>query len=170
MGTLDIQERKVKEKLLGLDHLRAFAISFVFLYHYIGFESPNWVSKVGWFGWSGVDLFFVLSGYLITSQLLVEIKKNGNLSLKTFFIKRFFRILPVYWFTVFIYFMIPAFREKEQLLPLWRFLTFTQNYNLDKEIYGTFSHAWSLCVEEHFYLFLPIVLLALVYFKIIKRG
>ena len=57
-------------KLHGLDHLRALAITAVFLYHYsIMFPHPPRLEAVGKFGWTGVDLFFVLSGYLIASQL-----------------------------------------------------------------------------------------------------
>ena len=112
-------------------------------------------------GWTGVDLFFVLSGFLISSQLFAQIKKGTGISLKTFFIKRFFRILPIYFFIVGVYFLFPYFREKEALPPLWKFLTFTQNFGLEIKHFGTFSHAWSLCVEEHFYLLLPLILIFL---------
>ena len=53
-----------------------------------------------------------------------------------------------------IYIFIPAFHERETLAPLWKMFTFTQNYGQDIRRYGTFSHAWSLCVEEQFYLLL----------------
>lgn len=149
-------------KLYGLDHLRALAILLVFGFHYqLQFSHPSWT---GWFmkiGWTGVDLFFVLSGFLISSQLFAQIKKGSGISLKTFFIKRFFRILPIYFFIVGVYFLFPYFREKEALPPLWKFLTFTQNFGLEIKNFGTFSHAWSLCVEEHFYLLLPLILIFL---------
>jgi len=149
-------------KLYGLDHLRALAILLVFGFHYqLQFSHPSWT---GWFmkiGWTGVDLFFVLSGFLISSQLFAQIKKGSGISLKTFFIKRVFRILPIYFFIVGIYFLFPYFREKEALPPLWKFLTFTQNFGLEIKHFGTFSHAWSLCVEEHFYLLLPLILIFL---------
>ncbi|WP_410493111.1 acyltransferase family protein [Chryseobacterium sp. P1-3] len=57
-----------------------------------------------------------------------------------------------------MYFTFPFFRERESLPPLWKFITFTQNYGLDVIHKGTFSHAWSLCIEEQFYLFLPMLL------------
>jgi peptidoglycan/LPS O-acetylase OafA/YrhL len=136
----------------GLDHLRALAIAMVFLFHYRLFAHPAWVDAVGDFGWTGVDLFFVLSGYLIAAQLFV------HPPLRDFFIKRALRILPAYFVVVAIYFLVPSFHERESLPPLWRFLTFTQNFGLDLETSGTFSHAWSLCVEEQFYLALPIML------------
>ncbi|WP_332369862.1 acyltransferase [Spirosoma telluris] len=80
------------------------------------------------------------------------------MSFGDFFLKRFFRIIPAYLVTVGLYFEVPSFREKEALPSLWKFLSFTQNFGLDLKHYGTFSHAWSLCVEEHFYLLLPVTL------------
>ncbi|HCN51699.1 MAG TPA: acyltransferase [Chryseobacterium sp.] len=147
------------ERLYGLDHLRAAAIILVLMYHYRAFEHPLWIDSVGRFGWTGVDLFFVLSGFLISGQLFKEMDAKGSLRLKTFYIKRFFRIIPPYLFTLFLYFAIPLFREREALSPLWKFLTFTQNYGLNVIDRGTFSHAWSLCIEEQFYLILPVLLL-----------
>lgn len=147
------------DKLHGLDHLRALAIALVLLYHYRAFKHPEWIDIVGQFGWTGVDLFFVLSGFLISGQLFREIEKKGRISLKTFFTKRFFRIIPPYVFTLFLYFCIPFFREREALSSFWKFITLTQNYGLDVINRGTFSHAWSLCIEEQFYFFLPLLLL-----------
>lgn len=153
----------MQKKLYGLDHLRAFAICFVFLYHYQIpiFGHPEWLTGIAKFGWTGVDLFFVLSGFLISSQLFFNIKNGVKISFKDFFLKRFFRILPLFWFVTALYFLVPPFREREALPPLWKLLTFTQNFGLNIQDYGTFSHAWSLCVEEHFYLLLPLVLLFL---------
>lgn len=148
-------------KLYGLDHLRAFAITFVLLFHYQFFGAPQWVHMIAKFGWTGVDLFFVLSGYLISSHLFAEQAATNTISLKTFFIKRSFRILTVYWVVLAVYFLVPAYREWGHLSPLWRFITFTQNFGLNLRQHSTFSHAWSLCVEEQFYLVLPIVLLIL---------
>lgn len=153
-----VQENS-SDKLYGLDHLRALAIILVLLYHYRAFKHPEWIDTVGQFGWTGVDLFFVLSGFLISGQLFREIEKKGRISLKIFFTKRFFRIIPPYIFTVFLYFCIPFFREREALSSFWKFITFTQNYGLDVINRGTFSHAWSLCIEEQFYFFLPLLLL-----------
>ncbi len=150
-------------KLNGLDHLRATAITFVFFFHYfiISKGEPAWLPGVAKFGWTGVDLFFVLSGFLIASQLFAQMKTGQLLSYKEFFLKRVFRIIPAYLVTVGLYFAFPVFREREALPPLWRFLTFTQNFGLNLKDFGTFSHAWSLCVEEHFYLFLPLILILL---------
>lgn len=71
------------------------------------------------------------------------------------------RVMPAYLFVLALYFVFPSFREQPNISPLWRFLTFTQNFGLKIHERGAFSHAWSLCVEEHFYLLLPIVLFAL---------
>ena len=153
---------KANSKLYGLDHLRALAILLVLIFHYqLWFPHPAWTSWFMRLGWTGVDLFFVLSGFLISSQLFSQIKKGNQISIKEFYIKRFFRIIPIYFFVVAIYFLFPFFREKEALPPLWKFLTFTQNFGTDTSKFGTFSHVWSLCVEEHFYLFFPFILIFL---------
>jgi peptidoglycan/LPS O-acetylase OafA/YrhL len=151
----------MQPKFHGLDHLRALAILMVFLFHYyiLSKGEPAWLPDVASFGWTGVDLFFVLSGFLISNQLFAEIKKHNHFSIKTFYLKRFFRIIPAYLVTVALYFCLPIFREKESLPPLLKFLSFTQNIGLNLKDFGTFSHCWSLCVEEHFYLLLPILLL-----------
>ena len=134
----------------------------VFVYHYGQlFKHPNWTVTISKFWWTGVDLFFVLSGYLITSQLLKEIKDSKQLRLKPFFIKRFFRIIPGYVFVLFCYYFFPSFREKAHLSALWQFLSFSFNLVLDPHGTTSFSHAWSLCIEEQFYFALPILLLLL---------
>lgn len=115
------------QKLFGLDHLRALAIIMVFVFHYGHiFPHPGWTNSISSFGWTGVDLFFVLSGYLIASQLFASVAKTGTFSLKEFFIKRFSRILPAYFVVVALYFLFPLLREHEALAPLWKYLTFTQ--------------------------------------------
>lgn len=165
-------DKNTHQKLYGLDHLRALAIFYVFLFHYfiLSGGQPEWLPDFAKFGWTGVDLFFVLSGFLISSQLFVQIKQGQNISFKQFFLKRFFRIIPAFLVTVGLYFCFPVFREKESLPPLWKFLTFTQNLGLDLKSFGTFSHAWSLCVEEHFYLFLPLTLILFQQLKFIKKS
>lgn len=143
----------------GLDTLRAVAITLVVAYHYQVFVSGEptfgWLSTLGW---TGVDLFFVLSGYLIANQLIGGLTRGQRLSLPAFFGRRLLRTLPNYWVVLALYFAFPAVMGGREPPPLWRFLTFTQNLGLQP---GTaFSHAWSLCIEEQFYLALPLVLLA----------
>ncbi len=150
---------KTEHTFIGLDHLRALAISLVFLYHYTMFQHPDWMNNSFiHFGWCGVDLFFVLSGFLISNQLMAAWQKRQEIPFTEFYIKRIFRIFPPYFFVLLIYIFVPAFHERETLAPLWKMFSFTQNYGQDIRRYGTFSHAWSLCVEEQFYLLLPIIL------------
>jgi peptidoglycan/LPS O-acetylase OafA/YrhL len=143
----------------GLDTLRATAITLVFMYHYTAFVSDEptfgFASVVGWVS---VDLFFVLSGYLIANQIFAGIARGQQLSLKHFYIRRGLRTLPAFWFVLALYFLFPALMGGRPPPPLWRFLTFTQNLGLHG---GTaFSHAWSLCIEEQFYLVLPLLVVA----------
>lgn len=148
------------KRIWGLDTLRAAAIVLVLMSHYTGFVShqPTF-GVVGDIGWSGVDLFFVLSGYLIGNQILGPIARQDSFSLKTFFARRLLRTLPNYYFVLALYLLFPAVIGGSSAAPLWRFLTFTQNFGL---AYGqTFTHSWSLCIEEQFYLVLPLAALLL---------
>jgi peptidoglycan/LPS O-acetylase OafA/YrhL len=159
-----------EKKFAGLDHLRALAISMVLLYHYRNFNHPQWIDNIVSFGWTGVDLFFILSGFLISNQLFFEIQEKSDFSIKKFYIKRAFRILPPYFFILLIYIFIPVFHEREQLSPLWKMFTFTQNLGLNITVTGTFSHSWSLCVEEQFYLIFPLLLLFLLKIKSFRKA
>jgi peptidoglycan/LPS O-acetylase OafA/YrhL len=69
------------------------------------------------------------------------------------------RTLPAYIAVLAVYFLLPDARDRPDLLPLWRFLTFTQNIGLAPDPPKAFSHAWSLCVEEQFYLALPVAVI-----------
>lgn len=150
--------QKQNERLHGLDHLRSLAIILVLLFHYkVYYGVPIWIDGFSSFGWSGVDLFFVLSGYLITDKLFSEYEKIGCVNFKGFYWNRFFRIIPAYLTVVLLYHNFSFIREGRGLQPLFKFFTFTQNISIDMYS-NTFSHAWSLCVEEHFYLLLPVAL------------
>ena len=148
------------QRLYGLDTLRALAVTLVVLHHYTLFVSNDdhtfgWVGRIGW---TGVDLFFALSGYLIGNQIFAALRTDTGLSLKNFYARRLLRTLPNFYVILAIYFLWPAFREHAPLLPLWRYLSFTQNIGLPP---GTaFSHSWSLAIEEQFYLLLPALALA----------
>jgi peptidoglycan/LPS O-acetylase OafA/YrhL len=159
-GELGVDPRFAdRERQPGLDLLRALAIVIVVIYHagIMGFPMPGRVHR---WGWIGVDLFFVLSGYLIGGQLLRQLAKHGRLHLGRFFVRRALRILPAYLVVLAIYFALPSWREyPEMAQPLWKFLLSLQNIAMHG---GTaFSHAWSLAVEDQFYLALPFILLAL---------
>jgi len=109
----------------------------------------------------GVDLFFVLSGFLIGSQVLTPLARGPKLSYGDFYLRRAFRILPAYWAVLLLYLLWPAFREAPGMEPWWKFFTFTVNLNIDYARNTAFSHAWSLCVEEHFYWLFPLLAVAM---------
>jgi peptidoglycan/LPS O-acetylase OafA/YrhL len=115
-------------------------------------------------------LFFVLSGYLIGAQLLRPLADGRSPTVVDFYLKRFFRIIPAYLVVVGAYFSIPGFREHEGIAPLWKFLTFTQNLGYHASDGRAFSHAWSLCVEEHFYLIVPLLVAVLARWRIGRWG
>ena len=147
-------------RLHGLDTLRALAILVVMVFH-LQMYLPQFLGQVGKVGWMGVDIFFVLSGFLIGAQLLKPYARGEKLSLTAFYRRRAFRILPAYLVVVLLYFTVPAWRESPGISPPWMFLTFTQNFFIDYSVHQAFSFAWSLCVEEHFYLVLPLLVLLL---------
>ena len=160
-----------KHKLHGLDHLRALAIVSVLCFHYQFFGHPDWErGRIAGFGWTGVDLFFVLSGFLIAGQLFEMVASGKAISLPQFFIKRFFRIIPPYLFVLLLYIAFPVVHEWGHLSPLWKYFTFTLNFGQDLSKYGTFSHVWSLCIEEQFYLLLPLAFCFFGYFKAGKKS
>lgn len=142
----------------GLDLLRAIAILWVLLFHGMteGLGAP--LPALAKLGWMGVDLFFVLSGYLIGSQLFKTYVIGDTPGIGLFYLRRAFRILPTYWVVVALYFIFPVLRESSGMQPCWQFLTFTENFLVDYQHNRTFSHAWSLCVEEHFYLVFPLLI------------
>jgi peptidoglycan/LPS O-acetylase OafA/YrhL len=133
----------------------------VVIYHaaLFGFKLPGRIDR---FGWIGVDLFFVLSGYLIGGQLLAPLARGNQIDLGRFFARRVLRIMPAYFVVLAVYFLLPSWREYPDMSqPLWKFLLSIQNIALHG---GTaFSHAWSLAVEDQFYLALPFLLLFLCY-------
>jgi peptidoglycan/LPS O-acetylase OafA/YrhL len=145
-----------RERQPGLDLLRALAIVVVVIYHaaLFGFKLPGRVDR---FGWVGVDLFFVLSGYLIGGQLLAPLVRGRPIDLRRFFARRAFRIIPAYFVILAVYAFLPSWREYPEMSPLWKFVISVQNIGLHG---GTaFSHAWSLAVEDQFYLLLPLILI-----------
>lgn len=156
-------QRVETSRINGLDTLRAAAIALVLMYHYgvvVGGKEFGYFGKIGWVG---VDLFFVLSGYLIGNQILQGLAQRGEFSLKVFFARRLLRTLPNYYFVLAVYFIFSVALSGSNTASLWRFITFTQNFGLK---YGeTFTHSWSLCIEEQFYLILPVICLILTRFR-----
>jgi peptidoglycan/LPS O-acetylase OafA/YrhL len=112
-------------------------------------------------GWVGVDLFFVLSGFLVAGLLFREHQKFGSISAKRFLVRRGFKIYPAFWLLItatvaFKYVQQHYFPTKAAVSEL----TFVQNYGP-----YLWSHTWSLAVEEHFYFLLLVFLLALSHHK-----
>ncbi len=143
-------------RLHGLDTLRAFAILWVMPFHLNG-HFPEALQAPSHYGWMGVDLFFVLSGFLIASQLFRPILSGSRLAVREFYARRAYRILPAFFVVLLLYVFVPGWREAPGLQPAWQFATFTENLLIDYGRNQAFSHAWSLCVEEHFYLVLPLL-------------
>ncbi|WUR15549.1 acyltransferase [[Empedobacter] haloabium] len=141
------------KRLYGLDTLRALAILLVFANHYVNFVTHRpTLGAVGEIGWAGVDLFFALSGYLIGNQIFASLRQ-GTFSLPVFYARRLLRTLPNYYVVLALYAFWPVFAAGSPHAPWWQYLTFTLNFDLKP---GTrFSHSWSLCVEEQFYMALP---------------
>lgn len=142
-------------RLPGLDLLRAMAIIWVMLFHAqsAGLIAQN--NHIANYGWMGVDLFFALSGFLIGGQLFRPFARGEREHLGWFYARRLFRTLPPYLVVLALYFAVPIFREVPRIQPLWQFLTFTENLFIDYAQYKAFSHVWSLCIEEQFYLVVP---------------
>ena len=143
-------------RLPGLDLLRTVAIVWVMLFHsfIVGGLGPDfaWLSR---YGWAGVDIFFVLSGFLIGTQVLRPLQRGEPLPFGVFYARRAWRILPAFAVVLALYVLFPALREAPGLQSWWQFATFTLNLLIDYDRNQAFSHAWSLCVEEHFYLVFP---------------
>jgi peptidoglycan/LPS O-acetylase OafA/YrhL len=140
-------------RIAGLDTLRALAIVLVIVAHYPKPESGLFVRLLN-FGWIGVDLFFVLSGYLIGGQLFAAIVRERDLSLGNFYARRFFRTLPNYYIVLAIYAVLSVAIAAGPL-PGWKYTFFLQNFAVPP----MFTPSWSLCVEEHFYLVFPLIVL-----------
>jgi len=156
--------------LPGLDGLRAIAIIGVLLYH----AGIDWVPG----GFLGVDVFFVLSGFLITSLILEEYDRAGRIDFKRFYIRRARRLLPAVFvlliavgIAVLLFYRdaLSAFREDAlaTLLYLnnWWYIFVDQSYFESMGRPPLLKHLWSLSIEEQFYLIWPAVALLLV-----RRG
>lgn len=149
----------------GLDGLRALSVISVIWQHTSGRPGPE-ISTKGYFG---VDMFFAISGVLITTLLLREWDRTGRISLRGFYLRRVGRIFPLYYLVLATYVVLVLATRADTpegqyfLAKLPAFLTYTSNWFVDLGD-GTsviFYFAWSLATEEQFYLFWPPLLLAL---------
>ncbi len=149
----------------GIDALRAIAVLAVFFYH----------AGVGWMpgGFLGVDVFFVISGYLITSLLLSEYRRGGHIKLGKFWLRRAQRLLPAVGVFIAATMIGAAVVEPDQINELrgdalasllyfanWHFIFAHQSYFEQFQTPSLFRHLWSLSVEEQFYLFWPLIFAA----------
>jgi len=162
------------KRISQLDGVRGVAIILVLVHHYFCLQvAPAIKTPLAYFNdalnlsWSGVDLFFVLSGFLIAGILIDH--RGATNGLPVFYLRRICRIFPLYFLMLVLFFCLssmvfsesPAFRWLfHDPFPAWSYLTFTQNYFV-----GTFhdygpkwlSVTWSLAIEEQFYLMMPLV-------------
>jgi peptidoglycan/LPS O-acetylase OafA/YrhL len=154
--------------LKALDGLRGFAVLLVVLSHFLPNDAPG--------GFLGVDLFFVLSGFLITSLLVAEWGATGRIALGNFWVRRARRLLPallVVLAAVGLVGVFTASRSEMHQLGLdglaslfyvanWRFIAAGQSYVMEFVVTAVspLRHMWSLAIEEQFYLLWPLVALA----------
>jgi peptidoglycan/LPS O-acetylase OafA/YrhL len=152
----------------GLDLLRAIAIVWVMVFHsYLAGWMGGGVLR--WSGWMGVDLFFALSGFLIGSQVFMPLAHGRHVDFVDFYLRRGFRTLPAFFVVLAVYLAWPSLREVPDMMPTWQFLTYTLNLFIDPSR-AAFSHAWSLCVEEQFYLLFPALAVLLLARGSPRRG
>jgi len=139
-----------------LDALRCIAVLLV-----VGFHYPYY-RLWGTLGWIGVDLFFVLSGFLISGLLFQEYKKTGGIRFKRFLVRRGLKIYPAFYLLIGMA-IAQGFLNHSGSLRHQAFISavLVQGY-YQGPIHAMLSHTWSIAVEEHFYLFLPLLLLLLI--------
>jgi len=168
--------------LPALDGLRAFAAAILVMFHcalFMGFYTEDIIAS-GRFPtvraihnglWSGVDIFFVLSGFLIGRILIGDLVRSGGIRYRRFFIRRSLRIFPAYYLVIstslfvlaptqpgLLNFLYVAASWEEIAAGAWTNYLYLNNYLLDPSRPNIMSWGWSLCVEEHFYLAAPLLL------------
>jgi peptidoglycan/LPS O-acetylase OafA/YrhL len=155
---------KRQRDIPSLDGLRAFSILLVILSH-SAWYFPSWVEACLPFrtivgnGRHGVAVFFVISGYLITTLLMREREKTGTISLPRFYFRRIFRIFPPFYVLIAVMAILWIAGIVPEHLPsflaaatyTWTYYPFAHGYEI--------AHTWSLSIEEQFYLFWPLALL-----------
>lgn len=149
----------VNERNIGLDFIRALAITMVVISHYLGVIHPDSLQSIQAFlGGGGVELFFALSGFLI-GRILIKIADFPTWeSLKTFMIRRWGRTLPSYYF-VFLLLILLVPPKENILWHILHYATMTQNLFINPvDIW--YGVSWTLAIEEMFYLIFSVALLA----------
>ena len=160
-----VSRRSFFRHMPALDGVRAIAILIVMVYH-LEWLIPELHPYVKG-GFLGVDVFFVLSGFLITSILLSEKEKTGGVSLLNFYIRRCLRLIPAFWlFLIGIYvfgsFLLPQFQSglvygRNDFLYA---ITYTMNWfsATNTGFDSNLNHSWSLAIEEQFYIIWSLIL------------
>jgi len=151
----------MQQRNQALDFLRGIAIILVLFRHKQLFTFSQTM------GWIGVDLFFVLSGFLVSGLLFKEYLKFGNFSPKLFLIRRGFKIYPVFYLSLVPFLIFIVYINKFSLTYFFSEIFFVQNYvtGFGWALNGV---SWSLAVEEHFYIGLSVSLFLLLKFKILN--
>jgi peptidoglycan/LPS O-acetylase OafA/YrhL len=146
----------------SLDGLRAVSIALVILSHLLGTAGfplgPRALGAAGDLGYLGVRVFFVISGYLITNLLIAEAAKTGSISLKGFYIRRAYRILPAAYaliITIIVASQVSSLDVSGH--DIAAAATYTMNYHYERS--WELGHLWSLSVEEQFYLVWPLLVM-----------
>jgi peptidoglycan/LPS O-acetylase OafA/YrhL len=146
-------------RIRTLDGWRGIAILLVIAEHagWEHFEHQTWAGL----GNLGVDIFFVLSGYIITARMIEERKKTSTISLSSFYLRRAFRILPLVVCYLGALCGLSTFLNLEiRPSQIFGSLFFFRNYQYAAQATGIYTaHFWSLSIEEHFYLLWPVLLL-----------
>lgn len=160
MRAISYEEFRAMRRFPAFDGLRAIAAALVFTFHFGG---PDW----GWTsGWIGVHLFFVLSGFLITTLLLREEERYGRVSLRGFYVRRLFRIMPVYLVVLAVTYALAHLNGTGDQVrrSLLHYLFLLNEFAPT----SGFVHSWTIGIEQKFYLFWPVlafVLIAGVFWK-----
>ncbi len=148
-------------RIVRLDRLRALAVLAVIVYHVVQMSPlplPG-IAALTKYGQYGVDLFFVLSGWLIGGLYWRELRSNGGVNLRRFWMRRWIRTLPPYFAALLISCFAVRLTRGEPFD--WTYLVFLQNY---RDVMPFFLVSWSLCIEEHFYIIAPVTAGALIAF------
>jgi peptidoglycan/LPS O-acetylase OafA/YrhL len=168
MQLKSLETIRATDRISSVDVFRGFAILPVVVYHFNGMLP---------YGYFGVDLFFVISGLLVGGILIRKFRRNEEINFWRFVLQRGFKIWPsYYWFLLIGTLAAHLFYSQSKPEYIisghgWkdarRYVLFFQNYT-GPPFHWPFDHVWSLCVEEHFYILLPLIFITIV--TIFKRS
>jgi peptidoglycan/LPS O-acetylase OafA/YrhL len=147
-------------RIPSLDGLRAVAVILVLFAHAHqtrGFPSAHWLKAIGEHAAVGVEIFFVISGFLITTLMLREIDRGGSLGIRRFYLRRVLRIMPAYACLLGVVALMCLLGATHLSRSDWLAAT-TYTVNFLPHPAWDIGHAWSLSIEEHFYLLWPLAM------------